>query len=130
MRLAIVHSHLRKGGVTKVIATTLEALGKDTSEVVVISSTEPEEPLGCKWVVVPELAYDDEPSGQKVERLADAIISGAREALGDLPELWHVHNHSLGKNVNFPAALGRILCDGVASLLQIHDFLFHYFLHL
>ncbi len=122
MRLAIVHYHLKKGGVTKVIATALEALGNDFGEVVVFSSSMPEEPLPCRCVIVPELAYDIVSSPEKVNVLHACLMDAALDAFGAMPDLWHVHNHCLGKNVNFPAAFRRILDKGACALLQIHDF--------
>lgn len=122
MRLAIVHYHLRKGGVTRVIASAVEALGDTVEEIVVLSSTAPEEPIGCPCVVVPELAYSGSASLEAVDALHRAMLGAVHESLGGAPDLWHVHNHCLGKNVNFPEVLKRILADGARALLQIHDF--------
>lgn len=122
MRIAIVHYHLKRGGVTKVIATALEALGTDFGEFVVLSSTQPEELLPCKCIVIPELAYDNVSSPEKVHALHACMVDAVLDAFGDMPDLWHVHNHCLGKNVNFPAAFKRILEKGACALLQIHDF--------
>jgi len=122
MRLAIVHYHLRKGGVTKVISSTLEALGKDLEQAVVISSTPPEEPLPCPVEIVPELAYTTDSSLDKAKGLHKALLKAARKHLGSDPDLWHIHNHCLGKNVNFPDALRMLLENGQRALLQIHDF--------
>jgi hypothetical protein len=122
MRLAIVHYHLRKGGVTRVIAAALEALGPGAGEVVVLSSGESEEPLPCRVVVVPELAYTGQASAEAAAGLYSAMKRSAASALGGSPDLWHIHNHCLGKNVNFPEAMRRLLDDGARMLLQIHDF--------
>ena len=121
MRLAIVHYHLRKGGVTKVIASALEALG-NKAEVIVLSSTAAEEPLSCPVGVVPELAYTGKASRNGVDRLHRALREKARDLFGASPDIWHVHNHSLGKNVNFPPVVNRLAADGERLLLQIHDF--------
>jgi glycosyltransferase involved in cell wall biosynthesis len=122
MRLAIVHYHLRRGGVTRVIANALEALGDTGREAVVLSSTESEEPLPCKVAVVPGLAYCDSASGNAVDELHKGMLKAAEAALGGPPDLWHIHNHGLGKNVNFPPMLRRLLEEGHRALLQIHDF--------
>jgi glycosyltransferase involved in cell wall biosynthesis len=121
MRLAIVHYHLRRGGVTRVIASALEALGKDV-EAVVLSSTEPAEALPCPVAVVPELAYCASGSAATAAALHAAMARAAARRLGGAPDLWHIHNHCLGKNVNFPDALRRLLDGGARALLQIHDF--------
>jgi glycosyltransferase involved in cell wall biosynthesis len=122
MRMAIVHYHLRKGGVTRVIASSLEALGQRGIEAVVLSSTEPGESIPCPYVVVPELAYTTKASVESADRLHGAMLEGARSILGQDPDLWHIHNHCLGKNVNFPPVLKRLLNDGHRALLHIHDF--------
>ncbi len=122
MRLAIVHYHLRRGGVTRVIATALEALKEKGLEMVVLSSGEPEEELGVPHVSVPELAYRAGASQQDAGALAMALSRAARRQLGADPDIWHIHNHGLGKNLNFPRALGILLENGARALLQIHDF--------
>lgn len=122
MRLAVVHYHLRKGGVTRVIASALEAMGSTVEQAVVLSSTPSEEPLPCPVEVIPELAYCQEPSREAAAGLAKALQEKASAALGAQPDLWHIHNHGLGKNVNFPEALRTVLADGTPALLQVHDF--------
>lgn len=122
MRLAIVHYHLRKGGVTRVIASALKALGDSVEKAVVLSSTPAEEPLPCPVAVIPELAYSNEASPDQVDALHQRLVQEAGSHLGGQPDLWHIHNHSLGKNVNFPEAMNRLLADGARMLLQIHDF--------
>jgi glycosyltransferase involved in cell wall biosynthesis len=122
MRLAVVHYHLRKGGVTRVIASALEAMGSELDQAVVLSSTPPEEALPFPVEVIPELAYCQQPSREAAAGLAKALQEKASAALGAQPDLWHIHNHGLGKNVNFPEALRTVLADGTPALLQIHDF--------
>jgi len=122
MRIAVVHYHLKRGGVTRVIASALKGLGKACDKAVVISSTHPDEPLPCPVAIVPELAYTDRASGQAAEALTRKMRKAAHEHLGRAPDLWHVHNHSLGKNVNFPEGVKRLVEDGERLLLQIHDF--------
>lgn len=122
MRLAIVHYHLRRGGVTRVIASALEALGEAAGKAVVLSSTPSEEPLPCPVAVIPELAYTRSASPQAARSLAREMMQEASRHCGGAPDLWHVHNHSLGKNANFPEALRRIASTRVPVLLQIHDF--------
>jgi hypothetical protein len=122
MRLAIVHYHLRKGGVTRVIASALEALGESIDKAVVLSSTATEEALPCPVAVIPELAYTNTANPEAVDALHRKLIEEARAHLGGDPDLWHIHNHSLGKNVNFPEVLGRLIESGERVLLQIHDF--------
>ncbi len=125
MRIAVVHYHLRRGGVTRVIETTLEGLA-DSAEVVVLTGEPPgeESPLAARCRVVPGLGYrdDDAEAEAEADTLAGNLVRVARDALGAAPDLWHFHNHSLGKNVAMPAVIHRLARDGARMLLQIHDF--------
>lgn len=122
MRLAIIHYHLRKGGVSRVIASALQALQADLEAAVVLSSTEPDEPLPCPVAVIPGLAYAREASAGQAAELHKTLTRQARRHLGGDPDIWHVHNHALGKNTCFPQALAHLIDDGARLLLQIHDF--------
>lgn len=125
MRVAIVHYHLKPGGVTRVIENAVQSLQDLGVECVVLSGRAYEGTLLQNTQVVEGLDYrsrgDD--GGPDGERLANNLLAGARKGLGGRePDLWHIHNHSLGKNVVFPAALNRLLHDGQRALLQVHDF--------
>ncbi|MGY8690162.1 MAG: hypothetical protein ACKVHP_20800 [Verrucomicrobiales bacterium] len=124
MRLAILHYHLRPGGVTTVIehaVAGMEAVG--TADIVVLSS---ESYTGDKLAnvqLVPELAYHKDADAGSPESLADSLERAARLGLdGELPDVWHCHNHSLGKNVHLPDALAILIRRGYRCLLEIHDF--------
>jgi len=65
--------------------------------------------------VVPGLSYT-------TENDAVDLRTAAREALGVTPDLWHIHNHSLGKNSALPRAVAELAEAGEKILLQIHDF--------
>ncbi|MCB1086594.1 MAG: glycosyltransferase family 4 protein, partial [Verrucomicrobiae bacterium] len=127
MRLAIVHYHLRRGGVTRVIETAISALTRNgfAGEIVVLTGEAPagNSPLAHCHQVVPGLGYwnrlDD---ANAPEPLASHLIDAASTALGGPPELWHFHNHSLGKNVATPAVVSHLVSEGARVLLQIHDF--------
>ncbi|MCC5840301.1 MAG: glycosyltransferase family 4 protein [Opitutales bacterium] len=121
MRVAIVHYHLRRGGVTRVIENAVAALGPEV-ECVVLSGEAYAGDALPKVVVVDGLGYRKTAGPDDPARLAANLRSAARDALGGEPDLWHIHNHSLGKNVAFPAALTGLLCQGQRALLQIHDF--------
>ncbi|WP_296900158.1 hypothetical protein, partial [Thiohalocapsa sp.] len=56
------------------------------------------------------------------DTLAAAMVRAAREALKGVPDIWHLHNHSLGKNTALPGAVLRLARDGQHLLLQPHDF--------
>ena len=44
------------------------------------------------------------------------------EALGQTPDLWHIHNHSLGKNPSLTEAVALLAESGEKILLHPHDF--------
>jgi len=136
MNLAILHYHLNRGGVTRVIENQLSALdaviddADDFCRVAVIFGGRREgwnEELPAKLTtldvglhVVPSLDYDDEGGSA---RLPDDLSRLLRQ-IGFAPHatVLHVHNHSLGKNRSLPASLLRLSDAGYALLLQIHDF--------
>jgi glycosyltransferase involved in cell wall biosynthesis len=119
MRVAIVHYHLRPGGVTRVIESAVEAL-RDRCEVVILTGEAPpaESPLAPFCRVVPGLSYRDScDSG-----FSDLLASELESIAGEAPDVWHFHNHSLGKNVALPGAVRSLAESGARLLLQIHDF--------
>jgi glycosyltransferase involved in cell wall biosynthesis len=121
MRIAIVHYHLAKGGVTRVIQSTLRAMAGTSCEIVLLSSAPPEEPLE-PVIVVPELAYSSSADTPQAERLEKALLTAAENHFGTAPDIWHFHNHALGKNVNLPRVIQSMAHNGIRLLLQIHDF--------
>lgn len=106
MRIAIVHYHLRPGGVTRVIEETSAALTTHSVEHVVLADD------------IPGLGYggDGDP-----EILAANLRAAARAALGCAPDAWIFHNPTLGKNRDIPGVIERFANEGEAVLLHIHD---------
>jgi glycosyltransferase involved in cell wall biosynthesis len=124
MQIAILHYHLQTGGVTRVIEQTCRALLEGGHRVVVISGERPsaELPDGTRFARVSALSYEERRPRLDDAALADALATAARETLGADPDLWHVHNHCLGKNLALPGALGILIRTGRHLLLQPHDF--------
>ncbi|MEX2673543.1 MAG: glycosyltransferase family 4 protein [Phycisphaeraceae bacterium] len=125
--VAIVHYHLQSGGVSRVIAHAAAALHARGVKVAVIVGEAPPEAshldAPVELAVLPDLGYD--PPGQPRADgagLADQLESVAKEMLGRAPDLFHVHNHSLGKNAALPGALRLLAERGHRLLLQPHDF--------
>lgn len=125
-RLAIAHFHLRPGGVTRVIGHALAALSKSGARVAVLAgpSEHRDVPEGSCVREVDGLGYAEDLAGSAsaAEGLAGRLKEAAREALGGPPDLWHFHNHSLGKSAAVPLAIERLAAEGQRLLLQIHDF--------
>ncbi|MFT3991268.1 MAG: HAD family hydrolase [Luteolibacter sp.] len=101
---AIVHYHLKPGGVTSVIAATSRNL--DIPHVILSSDGDH---------AIPGLAYKG--CGLALEQLRDT----ATASLGAPPDLWHFHNPTLGKNPHFPELITRLAENGEHLLLHIHD---------
>ncbi|NCF84183.1 MAG: hypothetical protein GWQ08_01435 [Verrucomicrobiaceae bacterium] len=124
-RLAIVHYHFKPGGVTTVVEHTLAGLMVFADAEVVILTGEPYSGKGLTNVYhVPGLSYDSlDEQRSTPEELAEALHEFARAGLdGELPEIWHCHNHALGKNSALPGALGLLAQAGQRLFLHVHDF--------
>lgn len=125
-RLAIVHYHLQPGGVTTVIENSLAALRAVADiDTAVISGRPSENGAFDRVEVVSALDYQAEPAvpNEGASTLADQLETAARRAFGGQPpDLWHCHNHSLGKIAALPDALSELARRGHRLLLQIHDF--------
>ncbi len=116
MRVAVVHYHMRPGGVSRVIAGARAALTETSVRVAVISSGPDAD------VVLPELDYAPAPSALAPDLLAERLIDAATRALGAPPDCWHIHNHSLGRHPSATAAFAALARRGCRLLLQPHDF--------
>ena len=137
MKLAIVHYHLNRGGVTRVIENQLLSLDGNLTDderlpvLLLYGGNAAGWPtdfadrlthIRLTLQPLPELAYSDETqTGRNL--LAEALQAALSAAGFSADEtLLHVHNHSLGKNVELPGALCRFADEGYSLLLQVHDF--------
>jgi len=141
VNLAILHYHLNRGGVTRVIENHLLALEAvlDPARpwpVAVLSGGRRQDwsedlperlrTIRLSLVDVPRLDYDAQ---QPADHAGDveSLYADVRAALVGLAfapreTVLFVHNHSLGKSRALPAVLGRLAADGFALVLEIHDF--------
>jgi glycosyltransferase involved in cell wall biosynthesis len=124
MRVAIVHYHLHLGGVTRVIQNAVVALERQGVQAAVLTGELPEHSIeGLEKVqAVPGLGYEGVRAPWTSRELATGLLEAARSELGAPPDLWHIHNHSLGKNLALPEAVRHLAEDGHHLFLQIHDF--------
>ncbi len=122
-KLAIVHYHLRPGGVTRVVQHAVRGLCDRDVQVAVLVGDPGEAEFGQDATVriVAGLAYDARDHVVTPRSLRDDLLETAREALGGAPDVWHVHNHALGKNVSLPTVLRMLAQERHRLLLQIHD---------
>jgi len=122
MKIALVHYHLRAGGVTSVIQSQIDAL-KGRCELLLLSSEKVSKFQGVKAITVPGLAYD------RKGCLFMAPVELSQEIIGKIRENWpsgcdvlHVHNPLLSKNRSLLEALKRMRDGGISLFLQVHDF--------
>lgn len=122
MRIVLVHYHLQSGGVTRIICHQLNALKARGHQTVVLTGSPPLCDLPGAFRILPGLQYEALRPAITPAELAVQMCAAAREALGGAPDVWHVHNHSLGKSLVLPGALSVLARQGRRLLLQIHDF--------
>jgi len=121
MKVAIVHYHLKPGGVTRVIENAYSALRERGVQMVALTSEAYQGDAGLPAAIVPALAYTLANEKPDPGALWFSLKKAARDALGGEPDLWHIHNHCLGKNTGVPQAVCRLAAEKPV-LLQIHDF--------
>lgn len=124
LRVAIVHYHLRGGGVTRVIAQSVRALASSGVEVLVLTGEAPADPgiPAAQVRTVEGMAYGHgEEQQYRPARIRERLMAEARSHFGRLPDLWHVHNHSLGKNAAVTEAVLQLAAEHPV-LFQLHDF--------
>ena len=137
MDLIILHYHLNRGGVTRVIENHLRALAQlspseQPSRAIVVYGGRAADwdsalgdvlPFPLHLVAIPELDYDEQSSdlekGDLLDVMRKMLATWNCEAEATI---LHVHNHSLGKNARWPNVLTSLADDGWRLLLQIHDF--------
>jgi len=123
LRVAIVHYHLRSGGVTKVIEHAVRAAQANNIRAVVLHGDQGSPSAACKnAVTISGLEYASPETGHDVSDILAAMRTAAERELGAEPDVWHFHNHSLGKTLVVPRLVQRMAKEGYKLLLQIHDF--------
>ena len=117
--IRILHHHLRRGGVTRVMVLTACILRDAGEEVELLAGEPPPEPLpeGIGFRLIPGMGYHDAAHPTDAESLFETL-SGLYED-GDV---WHIHNHSLGKNPAVTDAWIRLAEHGQRVVFQPHDF--------
>lgn len=121
MRVAVVHYHFKRGGVTRVVANAQASLAEKEVQLAILAGEAGEREGDEAYREIPGMRYGDG-GGVTAKALADELEAAAREVLGALPDVWHIHNPTLGKNRLTPALVEELARRGHALLLQIHDF--------
>jgi len=123
MKIAVLHYHLKPGGVTTVIDRQVAALENDL-DFLVISGQAPDRPLAVKTEVVTDIGYDrpDTPACTDPAAGADRILAAIGRHWPNGCDLIHVHNPLLAKNRHFLKILSALEARGARLLLHVHDF--------
>ncbi|MBN2069359.1 MAG: glycosyltransferase family 4 protein [Opitutales bacterium] len=121
MKVAIIHYHLQRGGVTTVIENAVEALEGIGVDCAVIGGLPYIGTRLKKHACVEGLQYCQK-SRINGSTLGGELKSVAKRLLGSAPDIWHIHNHSLGKNIVFPELIKTLAQAGERLYLQMHDF--------
>lgn len=132
MRIALVHYHLLRGGVTSVVRHQARALIDGGDEVLVIAGEAPQEKFEFPLAIVENLKYDQaRTKGEQTEAkeralmaedLAQSIWSAMEEHWGHSADVVHVHNPLIRKNRLLLPAIHLLQQRGLRFLLQNHDF--------
>ncbi len=121
MTVAIVHYHLRPGGVTRVIESASRALLAEGVRHVILSGSAAPAGSDLPVRVVEGLDYLREAPSVPPEILENRLRAAAWEILGGPPHIWHFHNPTLGKYSAFTDLIARLARAGECLALQIHD---------
>ena len=119
MKIALIHYHLSPGGVSTVMRAASHALAEASVPHVILTGATSQTDLPCE--VVDGLGYLVNPAELNAETLLTRLREAAERTLGSPPDIWHFHNHSLGKNALIAQVVNRLAKDGERLVLQIHD---------
>jgi FMN phosphatase YigB (HAD superfamily)/glycosyltransferase involved in cell wall biosynthesis len=123
MKVAIIHYHLEPSGVSRVIERASRKLTQRGIAHVILVGKCPHDLADTLPVrVVDGIAYSDAPLEKAdAEKILDALHAATTDALGTPPDVWHFHNHSLGKNRAIPLIVSMLASQRERLLLHIHD---------
>lgn len=126
MKIAVIHYHLKPGGVTTVIRRQIDATAATNDFLVIVGEPPPDSDtadLPADVVCLPEIAYDT-PAGPACSdpvATAAGITQVIRKKWAGGCDLIHVHNPLLAKNNAFLNILNILQNQGETLFLQIHD---------
>ena len=122
MKVALLHYHMKPGGVSTVMREQVQALRHHADTLVLIGEA-PTTKLETSAVVIPSLGYDSAASERTSGAgLADAVLAAISARWPQGCDILHVHNPTLGKNRHWLEMLQILAQRGVRLFLQIHDF--------
>tara|TARA_R100000027_G_scaffold34143_1_gene24971 strand:+ start:8384 stop:9805 length:1422 start_codon:yes stop_codon:yes gene_type:complete len=124
MNVAILHYHFDRGGVTRVVSSTLEAFQSIPEVHFGVLSGRPVDCFSVPCAVLPQLNYSAATSHEADQQALyrDLREAGRKLFHGSDPDVWHIHNPALGKNTAFSYLVHQLIREGCAVLLHEHDF--------
>lgn len=120
--VAIVHYHLHRGGVTRVIHTAAACLAEAGIPHVILSGEADESGAKLPVQVIEGLGYGTDPGGPSGMQLVHAMRAAAASVFGPGKVIWHFHNPTLGRNRAMADAVAILAESGDPLVLQFHDF--------
>ncbi len=122
MKVALLHYHLKTGGVTTVIKRQVRAL-QGRCETVVLTGDRAKTQLPSPVVEIPEIGYDQagEPP-YSPGAIVDHILKSIRRVWPGGCDVLHIHNPTLAKNRYLIQCINLLQSFGIPLFLQIHDF--------
>ncbi len=122
MKIAFLHYHLRRGGVTTVIKQQIDAI-KSRSQVMVLTGEDPPNDFPAETATIPNLNYDIfRPKEAAPQETADQIIEAIHHFFRGPCDILHIHNPTLAKNRHMLAILKNLQSRNLRLFMQIHDF--------
>ncbi len=122
MKIALIHYHLKTGGVTTVMQQQIAAL-RGSCDLIVLTGDRATAKLPCPVVQLPALAYD-RPAVQPLPpaRIADQVLRAIHRKWPGGCDVLHIHNPILAKNRQFLQLIHLLHQAGINLFLQVHDF--------
>ena len=120
LKIAFLHYHARRGGITRVIQHQMDAL-KDDAECLFVCGLGTDPETGVSPVIVSGIGYDAVRTAEGPEKIACDVLSAIEERWPSGCDILHVHNPILKKNRDFLRILRALAGKGQRLFLQVHD---------
>ena len=118
MKIAFLHYHTKKGGVTTVIGQQISVL-RNNHHCIMIKGEKDGVSFGIPTYIIPGLGYDKNMHGDSdPEETAKQIL----RIVGGEYDVLHIHNPLLKKNRNLIRIIRFLKEHGVRLFLHVHDF--------
>jgi glycosyltransferase involved in cell wall biosynthesis len=124
MKIALVHYHLKRGGVSSVVLNQARALIRAGTDVLLVAGEAPAEDTGIPFALAEGLGYDSAPASAAdgdAEKLASSIIGAIESRWKEGADIIHIHNPLIQKNSLLIPALKILIGRGLRLFLQNHD---------